>query len=69
MLRKSGHSLAELAACAERELKIRRRVYPTRVSTGRMSQQLASREISLMEEIQATLLELAEVEEAAERLL
>lgn len=38
-------------ACVEREIALRRRVYPTRVANKRMTQQLADRQISMMEEI------------------
>jgi hypothetical protein len=41
------------AKCAEREARIRREVYPNRVYTKRMSQQLADREIAIMDEIAA----------------
>jgi len=41
----------ELARCAEREAKIRRRVYPNRVMTGRMNQTQAEREIAMMQQI------------------
>jgi hypothetical protein len=36
---------------AERELNMRRRVYPNWVASGRMSQQEAERQIALMNEI------------------
>lgn len=36
---------------AQREIRMRRRVYPRRVSEQRMTQQLADREIALMEAI------------------
>ena len=39
------------AACAEREARLRRQVYPNRVGVKRMSQQLADREIAIMDEI------------------
>lgn len=37
----------------ERELKYRRRVYPARIDGGKMSPQLAARQIALMEAIAA----------------
>lgn len=37
--------------CAEREVRYRKRVYAARVSTGRMTQGLADRQIALMEDI------------------
>jgi hypothetical protein len=39
----------ELAACAEREVKQRRRAYPRWVEDGRMSQTFADQQIALME--------------------
>jgi len=44
---------SELAECAEREVKLRKRVYPRRVDEGRMTQALADRQIALMEAIAA----------------
>ncbi|MCA1452886.1 hypothetical protein I6F35_06575 [Bradyrhizobium sp. BRP22] len=48
--------------CAERELKLRYRVYPRRVDAGQMSQRTADREIAVMEEIAADLRAAAERE-------
>lgn len=42
---------ADLAECAEREVKQRRRVYPMLVARGSMSQEFADRQISMMEQI------------------
>ncbi len=42
---------AELRACAERELNMRKRVYQNRILTGRMSEQKATRETQLMQAI------------------
>jgi hypothetical protein len=39
----------QLAACAEREVNQRRRVYPRFVEDGRMSQSFADQQIALME--------------------
>jgi replicative DNA helicase len=50
-------TLRDLAECAERELKLRRRVYANRVDTGRMSQNEAERQIAMMEAIAAKLRE------------
>jgi hypothetical protein len=44
-----GHD--EMIACAEREVRMRRRVYPSRVANGSMSQEKANREIAVMEQI------------------
>lgn len=56
-LRNLGHeeitifSNESKAACAEREFKLRKRVYPTRIENGRMSKDMAHREAALMAEI------------------
>lgn len=42
-------------ACVRREVSMRRRVYPRWVSTGKMTQDEADRQISTMEAVQATL--------------
>lgn len=42
---------ATLAECARREAKMRRRVYPRWVASGRMSQAKADEEIAMMEAI------------------
>jgi hypothetical protein len=42
---------AELAECAEREVKQRRRVYPNLVASGRMTQEFADQQIQMMEAI------------------
>ena len=44
-------TLTELRECAEREVRLRRRVYANRIETGRMSQREADRQIAMMEEI------------------
>jgi len=59
-------SVRELAECAERELKLRRRVYANRVDTGRMSEREAQRQIAMME---AIAMQLREAEQQQERLL
>jgi hypothetical protein len=41
----------EKLACAERELEIRRRVYPTRVNKGIMKEEHAAEQTALMEAI------------------
>lgn len=38
-------------ACIERELKMRRRVYPNQIRLGRLSPTVAAHEITLMEAI------------------
>jgi hypothetical protein len=62
---KQKYPFAELARCAEREVNMRRHVYPNRVLTSRMSQQTADREIRMMEESAALLAHAA----GSERLL
>jgi hypothetical protein len=42
---------AELAECAEREVKQRRRVYPNLVASGKMTQEFADKQIQMMEAI------------------
>ena len=49
--RRPGFALNELVECAERELRMRKRVYPKWVSQARMSAAEANREIDLMAEI------------------
>lgn len=44
---------AEKLACADRELKMRRRVYPRWVELGKMSQKQADHEIACLESIVA----------------
>jgi hypothetical protein len=48
-------SIEDQVACAERELKMRERVYPRWVGEGRMSQDKADKEIAAMRAIIATL--------------
>lgn len=47
----------EMIACAERELRMRRRVYPRWVQQERMSQTTADHEIACMQSILLTLQE------------
>ena len=47
------YTAAEKLACAERELKMRVRVYPRWVAGGKMSQAKADAEIAIMREIVA----------------
>lgn len=58
-------TLKELRECAEREVKLRERVYPNRITTGRMSAEHAARQIAMMEEIARRL----QTEEQAELLV
>ncbi|MBX9697889.1 MAG: hypothetical protein K2X74_00575 [Acetobacteraceae bacterium] len=50
-------SLARQIACIERELRMRRQVYPRRVADARMTQRAADDEIAAMEAALATLRE------------
>ena len=52
-------SYSELAECAEREGKIRVRVYANRIETGRMTNAQAQREIAMMQAIAAHFRDLA----------
>jgi hypothetical protein len=44
----AGFDAGQLVACVERELGMRRRVYPGWIARGRMSEENATREISTM---------------------
>jgi hypothetical protein len=55
-------TIRELIECAERELKLRERVYPQRVRDGRMSRQFAADQIAKMEAIAGKLRELEHTE-------
>lgn len=56
---------AEKQACAEREVRLRERVYPRRVAEGKMTQAQADRETRIMRAVANDYAELAK----AERLL
>jgi len=49
--KQGSYTAAELAACAERELQMRLRVYARRVADGHMRQANADREIGMMGQI------------------
>jgi uncharacterized membrane protein len=51
-------TLAEQLAAVERELAIRRAYYPHRVKAGKMTQSAADEEISCMEAVYRTLVDL-----------
>ena len=57
-----GYTFEQLRRCAERELNLRRQVYPNRVLTRRMSRKQADEEIDKMRVIAETLADLAERE-------
>lgn len=48
-------SLADQIECVEREIRMRRRVYPRRVAESRMSADAARRETATMEAVLETL--------------
>jgi hypothetical protein len=52
----------QLYGCALREIRRRKRVYPVRIASGRMTPEKAAAEIMMMEAIQALLGELARSE-------
>ena len=52
-------TLAEMVKEAERELALRRRVYPRRIAAKQMKQEQADRQIQVMEAIVTTLAKLA----------
>lgn len=62
---RTKYPFAVLADCAQREVKMRRRVYPNRILTGRMSHAFADAEIDKMEAIAQVLVEMV----AKEKLL
>lgn len=49
-------TIARQIACVERELRLRRHVFPRRVLEGRLTQTKATEEIALMEAVRETLL-------------
>lgn len=56
---KTKYPFAVLADCAQREVKVRRQVYPNRILTGRMSHAFAHAEIDKMQAIAEMLVEMA----------
>lgn len=56
------YTIAELVACIEREIAIRKRVYPNHVETRRYSVLKADREIACMVQIAEHLRALAKTE-------
>lgn len=61
-------SIDDMIECAERELKLRRRVYPERVRDKRMSQDFADHQLIAMEAILELLRRRKEVGEIAVQL-
>jgi hypothetical protein len=58
----SAFTTEQLYGCALREIRRRKRVYPIRIASGRMTPDKAAAEIMMMEAIQALLAELARSE-------
>ena len=56
-------NISDQIKCVERELNMRRRVYPSWVERERMTQQKADYEISAMEAVLSTLKDVAENQE------
>jgi hypothetical protein len=56
------YTMEQLKACADREVKYRRYVFPRRVEQQKMTQAQADREIGMMEAIAKHYAELAERE-------
>ncbi len=54
--------IADQIACIEREIGYQLRVYPRRVADGKMSQQLADRELDRMRAVLDTLTRVAQSE-------
>jgi hypothetical protein len=52
----------EKLAEIDRELRLRRHVYPSRVAAGKLGQKVADRQIALLEAIRADYMALAEKE-------
>jgi len=59
---RTKYPFAVLADCAQREVKVRRKVYPNRILTGGMSHSFAQDEIDKMAAIAEVLVELAKGE-------
>ena len=55
MSRLFAPTLQEQIACVEREIRMRKQVYPRRVAIGKMRQELAEDEIAAMEAVLDTL--------------
>lgn len=61
-------TIDDMIKCAERELKLRRRVYPRLIADGKLSQDFADHQTIAMEAIVALLKKRKEVGEVAVRL-
>lgn len=53
----------ELKQCVQREIRLRKHVYPNRILTHRMTQKQADREIKMMEAIERIIAEMATTEQ------
>ena len=56
-------SYRELCKEVEREVSLRKRIYPNRIQTGRLSNYAASKQIAMMQAIVGILRELEKTEE------
>jgi hypothetical protein len=56
-------SLADMIACVERELELRKRVYPRRVEAKKMTQEAADKEMLRMQAVRQTLLRIEKLYE------
>jgi hypothetical protein len=58
-------SLSDQLQSVRREIALRKRVYPRWIASGKMTPELATREIAAMEAVERTIAELAKGEELA----
>ena len=65
----STKTLPEMTVAAEREVGMRKRVYPRWVLGGRMGQKFADHELACMEAIVAKLKEVQKAERMADRIV
>lgn len=63
------YSVDDQLACLERELRLRKRVYPGRIANGRMSAAQARHELAVMESLVREYRGKAQAQQQQERLL
>jgi len=51
--------ISDQIKCVEREIDMRRRVYPSRIIAGKMTQGTADREIEIMRHVYQTLIDIS----------
>ena len=61
-------TMEQMAACAQREYNMRKRVYPRWVEAGKMTAEKAKHEIECMESIWYVLFRLKELQDASEEM-